>query len=70
MRAEIINWLSSAPEQGLGGATDASSERVANLAALGYMGEEGARNEGEAWFPRPCTAGPNGTVCEECAPFE
>ena len=70
MRAEIINWLSSAPEQGLGGATDASSERVANLAALGYMGEEGARNEGEAWFPRPCTAGPNGTVCQECAPFE
>lgn len=69
MRAEIINWLSSAPEQGLGGATDASSERVANLAALGYAGEEGARVEGEAWFPSTCSAGANGAPCEQCAPF-
>ena len=70
MRAEILNWLSSAPEQGLGGATDASSERVANLAALGYMGEEGARAAGEAWFPSPCAAGANGAACEECALFD
>ncbi|MDE0890803.1 MAG: sulfatase [Planctomycetota bacterium] len=70
MRTEIIDWLSSSPKDGLGGATDASNERVAALAALGYAGEEGARAEGEAWFPIQCTSGVDGASCEHCSPFD
>ncbi|MCH2106544.1 MAG: sulfatase [Planctomycetes bacterium] len=70
MRAEIIRWLNTGSQEGFGGATDTSSERLADLAALGYTAEEGARKSGEAWFPETCTLGEGGTPCEWCERFE
>jgi len=70
MRAELIAWLAAGGRSGLGGATDASSERRAELAALGYTAEEGARQSGEAWFPAECTLGEGRTACEWCERFE
>jgi len=70
MRAEILGWLSLGGDAGLGGVNDASSERRAELAALGYTAEEGARRSGEAWFPAKCAEGPDGASCEWCARFE
>ena len=70
MRAELLAWLSTGGDTGLGGATEASSERHAALAALGYTAAEGARLSGEAWFPLKCAEGPDGTVCEWCTRFD
>ena len=70
MRAELIGWLQSGSRDGFGGATDTSTERLADLAALGYTAEEGARKSGEAWFPEACTLGDGGAPCEWCQRFE
>jgi len=70
MRAELIGWLAAGDNAGLGGVTDASSERRAELAALGYTAQEGARQSGEAWFPATCTDGTGGGICAWCARFE
>jgi arylsulfatase A-like enzyme len=70
MRAELIAWLGAGGTDGLGGATDASSERRAGLAALGYTADEDARQAGEDWFPAPCTEGEAGATCTWCARFD
>jgi arylsulfatase A-like enzyme len=70
MRAKILAWLAANEAGGLGGVTDASSERQASLAALGYTSDESARQPGEAWFPIECTAGADSAPCEWCARFE
>lgn len=70
MRAELITWLNAGGDEGFGGVTNASSERRAELAALGYTAEEGARQSGEAWFPAVCTLGEGGGACDWCERFE
>ena len=70
MRAELIRWLMAGGREGFGGVTNASNERRAELAALGYTAEEGARQSGEAWFPTSCTLGDDGGACDWCERFE
>ena len=70
MRAELIMWLNAGTQEGFGGVTNASSERRAGLAALGYTAEEDARQSGEAWFPATCTLSEDGGACDWCRRFE
>ena len=60
LRKRVVQWLTSAPEDGLGSSQAITPEQAADLNALGYA--TGEEPEATLWFDPDCG-------CEHCAPF-